>query len=76
MYRMKTHSVFPFDCVTNLDLLLRSRQLSFELYILLSERGHRLFDLLACLLQLSNVLPGFLISVLRNVLSSDNGDKN
>jgi len=30
-YGIKTHSMFPFDRVMNLDLLLRGRQLSSEL---------------------------------------------
>ena len=71
MYRMKAHSIFSFNCVTNLDLLLRGRQLSFKLYVLLLECGHRLFELLACLFKLYNEVPGFLVGILekKNALS-------
>ena len=76
MYRMKTHSMLSLDCVANLDLLLRGRQLSFKLHILFPERGHRLFELIARLLHRCNVLPGFLVGALKTAMSSENKDKD
>ena len=65
MCRMKTYSMLSFDRITNLDLLLGGRQLSFKFDILLPERSHRLFELLARLLQLYDELSRVLVSVLQ-----------
>lgn len=55
---MKTYPMFTFNRVANLDLLLCSREFSFELDIFLPECRDRLFEFFASLFQMSDEFPG------------------
>lgn len=73
---MKTHAMLSFDCVTNLYLLLRGRQLSFELDVLLPKGSHCLVEPIGGLLELFDKITRLLVGCLErtnNALSSGNG---